>query len=242
MMIVPSGLSSLDGAPHFLALSTSAFFKKGSMSYYRLRDIKTPPFAYILNREDVVKTCPSCQMPFPQPEAALEVEICAGTPHEWENRLHGQPMMADHWLIGDEAFGDDFAKMLQGNVGKVPVEIVGWLRAEPSFDESPSKVHSSRIAPQFFHYFPTAQIGVAPEVLDRFPPIRCNACQRNIPNIPFHLQPVPEPTHTVLFAALEQFPLDGFDYLFHHSVVPTLQSRFPTMLLEKLPPPSSFLG
>lgn len=204
------------------------------MSYYRLRDIKTPPFAYILNRDDVVKTCQACHLPFQEPAAPLCVEICVNGPGSWPQRLAGQPLMADHWLIGDEAFGEKLCALLDCDVPKLEVDIYAWLTQEPSWSR-PNRPHpSSSNAPQYYHFFPAHHLELTAEVAEQFPPFWCNGCKRHIPNIPFDFQPTPKGNQHYPFAALKHFHLDGFDYLFHESVVNELRTHFPNMLFEQL--------
>lgn len=207
------------------------------MSYFRLRDIKTPPFAYILNREEVVKTCPACQLPFQPLVSPLKVEICVNQPSAWLGELQGQPMMADHWLIGDETFGETLGQLLGDHMAQTQVEITAWLTTEPSFGQPLNGRHQQAKAPAYFHYFPKTHLDLAAEVTERFPPIWCQTCRRKIPNIPFDYQPAPDSIGQVPFAALNHCHFDGYDYLFHETLVAKLSQHFPNMLLEKLPTP-----
>jgi len=210
----------------------------GSMSYYRLRDIKTPPFAYVLNRADAVRTCHGCQMPLEKLAEPLKVEICVGQPELWQDQMAGQPLMADHWLIGDAAFGETLASLLGDEFGRTRVQIANWLTSEPTFGQTYTQAGNAKKPPVYYHYFPIRKIDLADEVLQQFQPIQCFTCRRNIPNIPFHLQPLPSLADPVPFASLRDFLLEGFDYLFHTRFIEPLANQFPNMVLEKLSAPS----
>ena len=208
------------------------------MIYYRLRDIVTPPFAYILNRDEVVEACDACQLPFGSLAATLKVEICVNQPLDWENRLTGQPMMADHWLIGDEEFGNRLNHALNGHVMRSEVEITQWLITEPSFGKSTASDGKKSPAPDYYHYFPKTRLDWAADHECSIPRMTCQVCRRTIPDIPLDWQPVPHASDAIPFAGLNHFYFDGYDYLFHESVVTGLAEQFPNMLFEKLPTPS----
>lgn len=204
------------------------------MTYFRLRDIVTPPFAYILNRDEVVEACDTCMLPFGSLAGTLKVEICVSQPLDWEQKLTGQPMMADHWLIGDEAFGERLDHLLNGHVSKAAVEITQWLATEPSYGRQKQRA-SQKHVPAYFHYFPTARIEWSSDNHRLAPQMACQTCRRKIPDIPIDWQPVPSTSETIPFAGLNHFHFDGYDYLFHESVVTGLAQHFPNMLFEKLP-------
>ena len=211
------------------------------MTYYRLRDIKTPPFAYVLNKDVVLHTCWLCQMPFQELRGPLEVEICTTESGEWEERINGKPLMADHWLIGDELFGERIETICPGMFRKTPVKIVSWLARSPmdTFSDPGEllKVQQHSTQPGYFHFKPKTQIELAAHLLESFPPMKCCECQREIPEIPIDFQPVPNlkgPAPSVV--SLEGLYLEGYDYLFHQDILSKLESEFPGMILEKLAP------
>lgn len=208
------------------------------MSYYRLRDIKTPPFAYVLNRDEAVRTCHACQMPLEHLAEPLKVEICVGQPEQWARQMEGQPLMADHWLIGDAAFGDTLSELLGEAFGRTRIEISNWLASEPSYGAITGRQKSTIRPPAYYHYFPVHKIEWADDVLQQFQPIQCFTCRRNIPNIPFHIQPAPNFTAAFQFAALRDFLFEGYDYLFQDQLAEALADLFPNMVFEKLSAPS----
>ena len=211
------------------------------MGYYRLRDIKTPPFAYVVNKEEVVHACSLCQMPIEEMQGRLEVEICAAASDQWQERLKGRPLMADHWMIGDEHFAVLLESKFPNAFQKIPITITSWLTrgpmallAEPG-DLFKAQVHPGN--PSYFYFRPKHQIELAPSVLNTFPPIRCCECERDIPDIPMDFQPIPDTDeHAPVAASLRGLYLEGYDYLFNEETTLFLESRFPEMILEKLVP------
>ena len=209
------------------------------MTYYRMRDIKTPPFAYVLNKEEVIHACSLCKMPFQELERRLKVEICTTESASWEERIAGRPMMADHWLIGDERFSQVLEDLLPGQFLHTEIDIVSWLTRTPlSMMTDPGgllKERKHRRPPQYFYFKPKHHVGLDPKLLETFPPIRCTECRREIPEIPFDFQPIPDPEESGFrAAALKDLYLEGFDYLFHEEVASQVERIFPEMILERL--------
>jgi len=211
------------------------------LGYYRLRDIKTPPFAYVLNKDEVIQSCRLCQMPHHELDATLEIEICTTESEAWRTRIQGKPMMADHWLIGDHQFAEKLEQLLPGMFNRWPATILSWLTRSPlamlSEPEDILKVRAHPDQPRYFYFKPVHQINLSPQLVESFPPIKCCECQREIPEIPFDFQPVPDPAgQTYLAAELNGLYLEGYDYLFHENIVSRIEQNFPEMILEKLIP------
>ena len=209
------------------------------MGYYRLRDIKTPPFAYVVNKEEAIRSCRLCHMPVRELETTLEVEVCATEPDLWETYLRGKPMMADHWLIGDGLFAARLEDVLPGRFDKARVNVLAWLARVPS--DTPSKAQAIpgkpfyRTLPDYFYFRPNAQVRLAPKFLENFPPIQCCACRREMPEIPIDFQPVPDlDGDTFDVAALAGLYLEGYDYLFDERAASLIETSFPEMVLEQL--------
>ena len=207
------------------------------MSYFRLRDIKTPPFAYVTNKEDVVHACRACEMPFRELEETLRVEIITVDSEDWESRLRGKPMLADHWLIGDEALAATLDGTFPDMFERVPVEVSSWMTRAPMLLSTPpsetlvERAHTFQ--PDCFYFKPVNSIALADELLESFPPIRCHVCRREMPELPFDFQPIPDVTGDLKpVVSLKDFHLEGYDYLFHESVAPDLARLFPEMILE----------
>ncbi len=212
-----------------------------NMAYYRLRDIKTPPFAYVVNKEEVIRSCSLCQMPLEEMNTPLEVEICASESSSWQERIHGRPLMADHWLIGDEDFGTRLKDLVPGGFDQTPIRILSWLTRSPmallAEPGDPFKVQVPQGRPNYFYFKPKQQIRLASSLLASFPPIRCCECERDIPEIPIDVQPIPEVAGEVpLAASLQGLYLEGYDYLFSAETAVKLERLFPEMILEKLVP------
>ncbi len=208
------------------------------MIYFRLRDIKTPPFAYVTNKDRVVNACRACEMPFQELEKTLHVEIIMSGSHEWESRLRGRPMLADHWLIGDGALAATLDATFPDLFVKAPVRITSWLTRESLFLANPEdalKEQEHQLQPEYFYFKPKSSVSLATALLESFPPIRCHSCRREMPELPFDFQPIPDLTQdTPLIVALKDFCLEGYDYLFHESIIPSLERLFPEMILEQI--------
>lgn len=209
------------------------------MTYYRLRDIKTPPFAYVINREEAIKSCALCQMPFPDPEEALEIEIFTTDTADWMSRIKGRPMMADLWLIGDKQFRKDLEKLMPGMFDADPVKIVSWMTRNPGvLTNDPTdilKQNANPTRPQYFCFRAKQTISLDSTLLDSFPAMRCHSCKREIPDIPLEYQRLPELSGKLpMVASLEHFHLEGYDYLFHEDVLEALRGEYPEMMLEEL--------
>ena len=221
------------------------------MVYYRLRDIRTPPFAYVLNKTEALHACRHCELPSTEFSCPLEVEICMA--HEvnrakdgtgsgngqWEAQLRGFPLMADHWMIGDEWCAAALDSLFPDAFENIPVSVVSWLARD--FDAQASSPDMLKVrrpsSPQHYTYFrPKHQLSIARVIMEQFPAMECQSCGREIPNLPIDHQPVPESSpgrHMV--ASLRGLYLDGYDYLFHESVLPSIEANFPAMILERLP-------
>lgn len=209
------------------------------MSYFRLRDIKTPPFAYVTNKDEVVQACHHCEMPFRRFEGVLSVEIIANDAQDWSARLRGKPLLADHWMIGDEALARTLEDTFPGMFEKAPIKITSWMtRAASHVVTSPAETLVERkydFEPDYFYFKPVFSVSLATELLESFPPIRCHACGREIPELPFDFQPIPNLSGASKpVVALKDFYLEGYDYLFHTSVVETLSRLFPEIILERV--------
>ncbi|CAM2008745.1 hypothetical protein [Acanthopleuribacter pedis] len=209
------------------------------MTYYRMRDIATPPFAYVLNKEEVIRTCSSCKMPFQDLEQELKVEICTTESISWDERILGKPMMADHWLIGDETFCGAIEEIAADQFDVTPITVVSWLTRTPlSMMTDPGSLLKERrhpSPPTYFYLRPRQQISLDNKLLKTFPPIQCAECRREIPEIPFDFQPIPDPGETCYpIASLRDLYLEGFDYLFHETIVEAVERVFPEMMLERL--------
>lgn len=208
------------------------------MTFYRLRDIKTPPFAYVINKDEVVDACMSCSMPYQGLMSQLEVEICTTENTQWEQRIKGKPLMADHWLIGDEYLVTQFAKAMPGCFEPVEIHVASWLTRNPntlSYDQQAMfRAQPHPAPPRYFYLKPTHEIPLAPEIANIFPPLSCNDCDREIPEIPIDWQPLPDGDAPFKAGSLKNLYLEGYDYLFHEDVLPFLEKHFPTMILEAL--------
>lgn len=209
------------------------------MTYFRLRDIKTPPFAYVVNKEEIIHSCDLCQMPYAEPKGTLEVEIFTTELHEWESRLKGKPLMAEEWLIGDAYFKAVLDECLPGLFNSQKVKIVSWMTRRPDLlvtepsDMLTEKKHSEQ--PDYYYFRPAKTLSLDERLRNSFPPIRCNACDREIPEIPLEYQRLPDLSgEQPLIASLEHFHLEGYDYLFHEKAVNLFRERFPRMMMEEL--------
>ncbi len=209
------------------------------MTYFRLRDIKTPPFAYVLNKDELVQSCEACQMPFAEPHGTLEIEIFTTDAPGWERRLLGRPMMAEEWLIGDQNFRATIERLLPNLFVIAPVTVVSWLARRPGhWVTEPSEILARKdypAQPDYFYFRPTHTLALDRRLQDSFPCLHCNRCGRDIPEIPLEYQRLPElGVDQPLVASLEHFHLEGYDYLFHERALSQLHSVFPEMLWEEL--------
>lgn len=209
------------------------------MAYFRLRDIKTPPFAYVVNKDEVIYSCELCQMPYPYPQAPLEIEIFTTEAHGWANRLKGRPLMAEEWLIGDETFRDTLEECLPGEFDCRDVRIVSWMVRNPGFIATePADMLSAKDYPDqppYFFFRPSKTLALDERLINSFPPICCQRCNREIPEIPLEYQRLPDLSgEQPTVASLEHFHLEGYDYLFHERILDMLKERFPEMMLEEL--------
>lgn len=208
------------------------------MIFYRLRDIKTPPFAYVVNKDEVVDTCASCSMPYQGLTRNMEVEICTTENTQWETRIKAKPLMADHWLVGDEQLVATFDKIMPGCFKAIEIQVVSWLTRNPhalSFDpQAMFRAQHHPAPPRYFYLKPAHEIPLAPELTDIFPPLSCSDCGREIPEIPIDWQPLPDERAPHKAGSLQNLYLEGYDYLFREDVVAYLEKHFPNMILEAL--------
>jgi hypothetical protein len=208
------------------------------MIFYRLRDIKTPPFAYVINKDEVVDACPSCSMPYQGLMDKMEVEVCTTEQSQWESRIEAKPLMADHWLIGDEALVAKFEAIMPGCFEAIEIEVASWLTRNPhalSFDpQAMFRAQNHSAPPRYFYLKPRHEISMSHELSHIFPPLSCNDCRREIPEIPIDWQPLPDEEAPFKAGSLKNLYLEGYDYLFREDVVPQLEKQFPNMILEAL--------
>ncbi len=209
------------------------------MAYFRLRDIKTPPFAYVLNKDELVHSCEACQMPYPEPRGTLEIEIFTTDTRGWESRLLGRPMMAEEWLIGDQHFRATVERLLPDLFAIAPVTVVSWLTRRPGhWVTEPSDILAQKdypSQPDYFYFRPRQTLTLDRRLQQSFPSLHCGHCGRDIPEIPLEYQRLPELGEgQPLVASLEHFHLEGYDYLFHERALAELQRLFPEMLWEEL--------
>ena len=209
------------------------------MNYFRLRDITTPPFAYVVNREEVIDSCNLCMMPFPQLKVPLQVEIFTTDPEHWKEQIVGQPIMAESWVVGDQKFVEALEKILPGLFHARPIEIVSFLKKTPYAMRQKSKERTKN-SPEpgaFFSLHPNVEIHLDRALKAQYPPIECPACNRSIPDIPFDVAVIPSiPDSRPLAGFMAELLFEGYDYIFHESVVESLQNHFPKMLFEEMNP------
>lgn len=192
------------------------------MSYFRLRDIKTPPFAYVLNRESAVQLCSQCQLPLREMTERLQIEIAGN--HLDLDSLQGRPFMADHWLVGDATFGKRLQATMPDAFVQAPVGATQWCQGRQTLR-----------GPALFLYRPRTGVALDQRLRDQFPAMDCFGCRRQIPDLPFNCQPLPaggpdEPAAAYLI----DLYLEGYDYLFHTRLANVLATHFPEMMLEKI--------
>lgn len=204
------------------------------MSYYRLRDIQTPPFAYAINKDEAVRTCPACQMPHEELSRLLEIAIClAGAPRSYSV---GGAMMADHWLIGDEVFAAKLERALPGQFLHRPVTIAAWQ--EGSEGASPALVNppgAAGLALGYYYFWPRQKLELDPRPRGPFAPRPCRGCGREIPEIPFETEPLPALNgRSPSVASVKDFHFEGYDYLFHGDALVSLGPLATKMILEPL--------
>ncbi|MCB1053387.1 MAG: hypothetical protein KDC71_22485 [Acidobacteria bacterium] len=204
------------------------------MNYYRLRDIRTPPFAYVVNRDEAIAHCPLCMMPFQDLRCPLQVEIFTTDLANWRQNILGRPLMAEHWLIGDAQFRDQFATLV-GEFESEPVNVVSWLSRSPlAFPKELRNLHQAGEIPTFYRMWPKHALELDNQLLSDFPPVTCQECKRSMADVPFDFQLVPESEPVHQFAYLKDIHFEGYDYLFSEEIVAPLQERFPGLLLEQL--------
>jgi len=205
------------------------------MTYFRLRDIKTPPFAYAVNKERVVRACRVCEMPFRELTGALEIEIITSDHDDWVSELRGRPLLADHWLIGDDAVVAALERVLGGLFRRVPVRVASRLTSASLLDSRSRGDDYGAMEGGYYFLEPRHTIAVEGSMIERFPPIRCHACHREIPDLPFDLQPLPDLSRDDKpVVALQDFFMEGYGYLFHETIAEDLSHLFPEMILEKV--------
>ncbi len=215
------------------------------MTYHRITDIKTPPFAYVVNRDVAIQSCALCMMPSPCLNESLKAEIFTTEVDNWQQEIQGQPLMAEHWLIGDQLFVDRLRDILGPCFDVESIEIVSWLSRSPTALRSQQTADStaSKRVPEFFRVIPHQTVPLDHGLTDRFPPINCSSCQRDIPDIPFDVQLVPDESGAQpAFAYLADIHYEGYDYLIRADRSDVLSKHFPRMILEPLEPgePSLF--
>ncbi len=185
------------------------------MTYFRLRDIQTPPFAYTLNKDQAVQTCTACHMPHETLLCPLEVEI--RQPEHAALFLESGAMMADHWLIGNAGFAARLERILPGQFERHPVLVTDSNEAE------------------YFYFWPRHKVDLRAESWGPFATLPCHGCGREIPEISFETEPMPDMRgETILVAALKDFHFEGYDYLFHRNALKSLGSLAASMILEPL--------
>ena len=213
------------------------------MSYFRLRDVKTPPFAYVINKDELVRNCDVCYMPFQHLQGSIQVEICITETHQWRKRILGRPLMADHWLIGDEIFAESWDQLLPGAFEKHPIRVVSWLTQNPRQEPEGSALIRGKYVKErpYFYFFPKQDIELNPNLLKDHPPFHCYGCRREIPDIPIEFQPFPALQQGLPpVAYLRGFYFEGYDYLFHEDLIGKIEALFPEMILEQLVPHPSY--
>ena len=206
------------------------------MTYFRLRDIKTPPFAYVTNKEEVIRVCRSCDMPFDELCGPLEVEICSIEGPE--KYAAGKPLLADLWLVGDDQFAEKLESLVPGSFKKAPVSVRASSPGSPHLQPVSSQLQQAPTnmgQRPFFSFKPVCKVTLDKELSRQFPPIPCPGCRREIPEIPFDFHPLPlDETARQHVAALQDFHWEGYDYLFHEEIAAQLETCFPEMILERL--------
>lgn len=209
------------------------------MNYFRLRDIATPPFAYVVNREEVIDSCDLCLMPFPRLKVPLKVEIFTTDLDHWEHQILGQPIMAESWLIGDEEFKETLETLLPGSFNSSPVEITSFLRKTPIAMRKKQRNKDSDfpVPSRFFSFHPIEKIHLDRGLKAQYPPIECPTCHRSIPDIPFDVTVIPDiPSSRPQAGFLVELLFEGYDYLLHESAVQLLAEKYPKMIFEELSP------
>ncbi|MCB1042734.1 MAG: hypothetical protein KDC35_07335 [Acidobacteria bacterium] len=205
------------------------------MNYLRITDIKTPPFAYVANREQAMHTCSTCSMPYPDLRERLKVEIFTTEVSNWEREIKGQPLMAEHWMIGDAQLVQSLRQHLGDSFITQEVEVVSWLSRSPRALNAKQGVVDTHHVPKFFAVFPKYTLPVDQELSDKYPPIRCNECVRDIPDIPFDVALIPGlATENPMLASLADLHYEGYDYLVREDCAISLIDAYPNMILEKL--------
>jgi len=204
------------------------------MSFQRLIDVKTPPFAYVVNRSEVIRQCTQCLMPFRELAGPLQVEILTTDLANWRELIPGQPLMAEDWLIGDAKFLDRFTRLVPQCESK-PVRVVSWLaRKGPMIHPDLKPLHALQEAPPYFLIQPSQAVEMTGHWLEDYPAMACPACARSVADIPFEIQVTTASDAPHAFAYLKGLPLEGYDYLFETRLAEELVREFPRMVFEAM--------
>lgn len=210
------------------------------MSYCRLLDVKTPPFAYVVNRDQALTCCDLCMAPFPDLAEPLRIEILTTEVKRWRDVIEGKPMMAEHWLIGDQGFVDHMRSLCGDFFSVQPVRLISWLSRSPMALNFGQKgrgeaQEDDRRPPRFFALNFTRELQIAHELADAYPGEPCERCGRSVPEIPIDLTLYPEPGQaSPPIAHLRDFPYEGYDYLFEEDLKVRVAAAFPTMIFEPI--------
>lgn len=208
------------------------------MSFFRLRDIHTPPFATALNKDEIIASCGHCDIPFRGLQGSLAIEILATERADWRAALRGRAMLADNWLVGDAEVAAKLERLAPGGFEQFPVRVAAWqvhTRGYLTEAADAEPVAGPPADPPALFAFTPAQVwDLAPGILEMFPPIRCKACGRQIPDIPFDVTPWPQTDARSTVGALRFFSYEGYDYLFDDTVIDDFVAAFPEMVLERM--------
>jgi hypothetical protein len=201
------------------------------MNYHRLQDIKTPPFAYVVNRDRLLSQCARCFSPFVSFASPMEIELLSTQPEQLTACLDGQPVMAENWLVGDETFVQRFSDLVGHELLIEPVTLV----QHRSLKRKKVTVEGRLAHLRWFSVFPRVEVHLDLAKLGYGQDPQCEQCGRTFPDLPFDFrvellyQPNPPP-----FARVAEMFLEGYDYLFLDSLVPKLLEAFPGFLLRPL--------
>lgn len=176
-------------------------------------------------------------MPFPGLKVPLQVEIFTTDVDRWKKQIIGQPIMAEHWLIGDGSFRNELEQMVPGLFEAIPLEIVSFLRKTPQAMRR-KKTEGTGGVPipgPFFSFHATQEIYLDRGLKGQYPPIECPICKRSIPDIPFDVAVIPDvPPSRPTVGFMVELLFEGYDYIFHESIVSAFQTKFPKMLFEEM--------
>jgi hypothetical protein len=204
------------------------------MSFQRLVDVKTPPFAYVVNRSEVLKQCPQCLMPYRELAGPLQVEILTTDLANWQKLIPGQPLMAEDWLIGDAKFLERFCRLVPHCESRT-VQVVSWLARKGAMIHPDLKpLQTLREVPPFFLIQPSHAVEMTGTWLEDYPAMACPACERSVADIPFEFQVTAASGAPHAFAYLKDLPLEGYDYLFETSLAEALANEFPRLVFESM--------